>query len=61
MNAYDFQTPGPNAPLPWVQSALDHMDDEQRAKILMGLPFYGYDNRGEYWAREYDRDLETGD
>lgn len=46
MNAYDLQMPGPNAPLPWLRTTLDALTPDERAKILMGLPFYGYDNAG---------------
>lgn len=44
MNAYDFQTSGPNAPYQWIQGTLDRFREKDRKKILMGIPFYGYDN-----------------
>jgi chitinase domain-containing protein 1 len=49
---YDFssyQRPGANAPLYWMKRVVEHVChksdrlDEKRAKILMGLNFYGYD------------------
>ncbi|RLN50764.1 hypothetical protein BBJ28_00017306 [Nothophytophthora sp. Chile5] len=46
MNAYDFVTPGPNAPYPWLQATLEKMSPLEREKMLVGLPFYGYDNSG---------------
>lgn len=47
LNAYDVRTPGPNAPLPWIEATLEHFSDVHREKILFGLPFYGYDNQGK--------------
>ena len=47
MNAYDFGTPGPNAPYSWLAKTLEKMSPMERQRILMGLPFYGYDNAGE--------------
>lgn len=46
MNAYDYQTPGPNAPFPWLRTTLNALTDAEKEKILLGLPFYGYDNSG---------------
>lgn len=46
MNAYDYQTPGPNAPFPWLRTTLDAFTDAEKEKILLGIPFYGYDNTG---------------
>ncbi|KAJ0388937.1 hypothetical protein ATCC90586_010623 [Pythium insidiosum] len=46
LNAYDFQVPGPNAPLPWISATIDQLTASERAKVLVGIPFYGYDNRG---------------
>ena len=51
---YDFSPaqPGPNSPLPWIAETLAGLIDESEVdpkKILMGIPFYGYDyqsNRG---------------
>jgi len=46
---YDYGSPnrpGPNAPLPWVRDCVMTLSPEQnkeRAKILMGLNFYGND------------------
>lgn len=49
---YDFssyQRPGANAPLYWMKRVVEHIChkadrlDEKRAKILLGLNFYGYD------------------
>ncbi|TYZ64743.1 hypothetical protein PybrP1_004286 [[Pythium] brassicae (nom. inval.)] len=45
MNAYDFQAPGPNAPLPWLRKTLDALTSDEKQKLLLGIPFYGYDNR----------------
>ena len=43
---------GPNAPLPWARSALESLvgHDEAtatavRSRLLLGIPFYGYDER----------------
>lgn len=56
---YDFssyQRPGANAPLYWMKRVVEHIThkadrlEEKRAKILLGLNFYGYDftpNGGE--------------
>jgi spore germination protein YaaH len=44
MNAYDFQSPGPNAPFYWLEDTLDNISLETKKKLLMGIPFYGYDN-----------------
>jgi len=46
--AYDYatdnSTPGPIAPLPWVESVLQLAVSEiPRDKILLGVPTYGYD------------------
>ncbi|DAZ98379.1 TPA: hypothetical protein N0F65_000698, partial [Lagenidium giganteum] len=46
MNAYDVRLPGPNSPFPWLEETLAQLDDDEREKMLMGLPFYGYDNHG---------------
>lgn len=49
---YDFssyQRPGANAPLYWMRRVVEHIChktnrlEEKRAKILLGLNFYGYD------------------
>lgn len=49
---YDFssyQRPGANAPLYWMRRVVEHISNkpdklaEKRAKILLGLNFYGYD------------------
>jgi spore germination protein YaaH len=47
--AYDHtpvgsETPGPVAPLWWVEGVVDYVGDEvPRGKLLLGVPFYGYD------------------
>ncbi|KDO17169.1 hypothetical protein SPRG_17437 [Saprolegnia parasitica CBS 223.65] len=41
VNAYDYSSMGPNAPLPWLQATLQQL--ETSPKFLMGLAFYGYD------------------
>lgn len=42
-----FQRPGPNAPIYWVKNAVQYIcpdkSPEKRAKILLGLNFYGND------------------
>lgn len=52
MMTYDFssyQRPGANAPLYWMRRVVEHIChktdrlSEKRAKILLGLNFYGYD------------------
>lgn len=47
---YDFssiQRPGPNSPLPWIRKCVEMLvpqaDDALRAKIFLGLNFYGND------------------
>ncbi|XP_071804728.1 chitinase domain-containing protein 1-like [Asterias amurensis] len=47
---YDYssaQSPGPNSPIDWVRSCVKDItpdpNPEERAKILLGLNFYGYD------------------
>nr|CAD7440126.1 unnamed protein product [Timema bartmani] len=47
---YDFsspQRPGPNSPLQWAQNCVIKLvpfsEDPRRAKILLGMNFYGYD------------------
>ena len=43
---YHFR-PGPNSPIDWVRSCVKDItpdpNPEERAKILLGLNFYGYD------------------
>lgn len=47
--AYDFtpvgsKTPGPVAPIWWVEDVIDYAVDEiPNEKIFLGVPFYGYD------------------
>lgn len=48
MNAYDFLKPGPNAPLPWLENTLLMLTAEERVKMLLGVPFYGYNNNGRH-------------
>jgi Predicted glycosyl hydrolase len=45
---YDFSPmkSGPNNPLPWISDTIDNLIQENEIdfkKILLGLPFYGYD------------------
>ncbi|OMJ78582.1 hypothetical protein SteCoe_21560 [Stentor coeruleus] len=45
---YDFSpaTPGPNAPMPWIKDTLSKLysgNEVDNTKILLGVPFYGYD------------------
>lgn len=47
---YDYsspQRPGPNSPVNWVENSVEHLvpdtHDPNRAKILLGLNFYGND------------------
>ncbi|XP_003745077.1 chitinase domain-containing protein 1 [Galendromus occidentalis] len=46
---YDYsspQRPGPNSPIQWVRKCVESLqptESEYRAKILIGLNFYGYD------------------
>ncbi|RHY34228.1 hypothetical protein DYB25_010297, partial [Aphanomyces astaci] len=48
VNAYDYSTTGPNAPLPWLKATLEALKPFQNnAKFLMGLAFYGYDTNGK--------------
>lgn len=58
MNAYDYQTPGPNAPFAWLRMTLDALADAEKEKLLLGLPFYGYDNSGTVAATELPLRLE---
>ncbi|CAH0517330.1 unnamed protein product [Peronospora belbahrii] len=44
MNAYDYNIPGPTAPYQWLKKTLKKMSPMERQRILMGLPFYGFDN-----------------
>ncbi|GLD99222.1 hypothetical protein PINS_up007940 [Pythium insidiosum] len=61
MNAYDFQTPGPNAPMPWIAATIDHFTEAEKEKILMGIPFYGYDNRDAVTGSSYIKSLQHDD
>ena len=48
LNMYDYST-GPNAPTGWIQRCQDGIQDSLPAllpKVLMGIPFYGYDTKG---------------
>lgn len=57
MNAYDFSMPGPNAPYPWLKKTLEKMSPMERQKVLMGIPFYGYDNRDAITGSTYIQSL----
>jgi spore germination protein YaaH len=60
--AYDYSTedtsPGPIAPLPWVEDVLKLAVSEiPRDKIILGVPTYGYD-----WSSDRDtQDLQWSD
>ncbi|KAG7386203.1 Chitinase domain-containing protein 1 [Phytophthora pseudosyringae] len=58
MNAYDFSVPGPNAPYPWLKKTLEKMSPMERQKILMGIPFYGYDNADAITGTTYIQSLK---
>jgi len=46
---YSSRKPGPNAPLPWLEETLKSLlqdvptTSQESKKLLLGLPFYGYD------------------
>ncbi|KAF1331166.1 hypothetical protein FI667_g4563, partial [Globisporangium splendens] len=61
MNAYDYQTPGPNAPFLWLQTTLDALTDAEKEKILLGVPFYGYDNTDAVTGPSYINTLKNED
>ncbi|KAG3119782.1 hypothetical protein PI124_g2087 [Phytophthora idaei] len=61
MNAYDFSAPGPNAPYPWLKKTLEKMSPMERQKILMGIPFYGYDNGDAITGSTYIQSLKDND
>uniref|UniRef100_M4BQ23 Chitinase domain-containing protein 1 n=1 Tax=Hyaloperonospora arabidopsidis (strain Emoy2) TaxID=559515 RepID=M4BQ23_HYAAE len=61
MNAYDFGTPGPNAPYSWLAKTLEKMSPMERQRILMGLPFYGYDNADAITGSAYIQALTDND
>ncbi|KAG1709037.1 hypothetical protein DVH05_022667 [Phytophthora capsici] len=61
MNAYDFSTPGPNAPYPWLKETLKKMSPMERQKVLMGIPFYGYDNTDAITGSTYIQTLKDND
>ncbi|CAH0489815.1 unnamed protein product [Peronospora farinosa] len=61
MNAYDFSIPGPNAPYPWLKKTLEKMSPMERQRILMGLPFYGYDNTEAITGSSYIQVLNDND
>ncbi|RHY28905.1 hypothetical protein DYB32_005612 [Aphanomyces invadans] len=49
MNAYDYSSMGPNAPLPWLKATLEALKPlKSNEKFLIGLAFYGYDTRGTF-------------
>ncbi len=58
MNAYDYTQPGPHAPYDWIESTLQHFTAEERSKVLMGLPFYGYDNKDALIGSNYIASLQ---
>ena len=50
MSMYDASRSGdgPNAPYRWITSMLKRLSSHQTSfKILIGLPFYGYDEEGK--------------
>ncbi|TMW62492.1 hypothetical protein Poli38472_005110 [Pythium oligandrum] len=59
MNAYDYHLPGPNAPLDWIESTLEHFTDNEKPKILMGIPFYGYDGHDAIVGSSFAQTLKT--
>ncbi|OWZ04290.1 hypothetical protein PHMEG_00023830 [Phytophthora megakarya] len=61
MNAYDFGAPGPNAPYPWLKKTLEKMSPMERQRILMGIPFYGYDNSDAITGGTYLQSLKDND
>ncbi|KAJ8525336.1 hypothetical protein ON010_g15779 [Phytophthora cinnamomi] len=61
MNAYDFSAPGPNAPYPWLKKTLEKMSPMERQKILMGIPFYGYDNGDAITGNTYIQSLKDNE
>ncbi|CAI5743257.1 unnamed protein product [Peronospora destructor] len=61
MNAYDVSIPGPNAPYSWLKKTLEKMSPMERQRILMGLPFYGYDNTEAITGSSYIESLKVND
>nr|CCA23364.1 Ca2 :Cation Antiporter (CaCA) Family putative [Albugo laibachii Nc14] len=59
MNAYDYQAPGPNAPLHWISNTLNRISPRHRAKLLIGIPFYGYDNNDAITGSSYLSALQS--
>ncbi|ETV98329.1 hypothetical protein, variant 1 [Aphanomyces invadans] len=60
MNAYDYSSMGPNAPLPWLKATLEALKPlKSNEKFLIGLAFYGYDTRDPIVASKYRELLET--
>ncbi|EQC35169.1 hypothetical protein SDRG_07401 [Saprolegnia diclina VS20] len=57
VNAYDYSSMGPNAPLPWLQATLQQLTPPH--KLLMGLAFYGYDTNEAVIASTYLTLLQT--
>ncbi|OQR90860.1 chitinase domain-containing protein 1 [Achlya hypogyna] len=51
VNAYDYSSAGPNAPLPWLQATLRQL--QPPSKFLMGLAFYGYDTNEAVIGPQY--------
>lgn len=61
LNAYDYNTPGPNAPISWLERTLRKMSPMERQKILMGIPFYGYDNADPITGSTYIETLQDNE
>ncbi|KAH9055972.1 hypothetical protein Ae201684P_021712 [Aphanomyces euteiches] len=60
VNAYDYSSSGPNAPLPWLETTIDALASLQsNQKFLMGLAFYGYDTNQAVVAHQYRELLKT--
>lgn len=55
LNMYDYST-GPNAPTEWIQrlkTSIRASLPTMLTKVLMGIPFYGYDDREPIVGRQY--------
>ncbi|KAL8003821.1 putative glycoside hydrolase family 18, catalytic domain, glycoside hydrolase superfamily [Plasmopara halstedii] len=61
INAYDYSMPGPNAPYTWLEKTLKNMSPMERQKVLMGLPFYGYDNTDAITGSTYIQSLSENE
>ncbi|OQR97571.1 chitinase domain-containing protein 1 precursor, partial [Thraustotheca clavata] len=51
VNAYDYSSSGPNAPLPWLEATLSQLTPP--SKFMMGLAFYGYDTNEAVIGNKY--------